>query len=124
MIGTKSFLDSGPRNGSAHIGDPEAQMGVPDRPAPVMPPACVPTAAPTMTAGTVALLSQYHARLVALVRLHRTCTEGQVFLASVYRVWVAEDQDTARRIARELRDARHGDVADRLVADMAREGGV
>lgn len=124
MKATKAFLDSGPDAGSAHIGDPEAQMGVPVRPAPVMPPACVPDAAPTMTAGTVSILIQYHAQLVALVKTHRGGMEGRhPTLASVYRGWVAEDQDTARFIVRELRDAGRSDVADRLAADMARESG-
>ncbi len=91
------------------------------RPAPVMPPACLPDAAPAMTAGTVMLLSQYHARLVALVKMHRDNMEGWPLLADVYRDWIAEDEDTARRIAWELRGARRGDVADRLVADMARD---
>lgn len=114
MIATRNFLDTGPDSGHVYVGDPDAHLFPPARPAPVMPPACV----PGLPDAVVAILLEAHKRHISMgLYSHREATAPKYAIsgsAEHYRKGALENAAKATAIVHALRDAAHYSDADAL----------
>ncbi len=116
MISTRDFLATGPDDGSAYIGDPEANKYAPVRPAPVMPPACVPGYPEVV----ILALWDAHEAHVALGWAHYRFTSDETRPQRImHRQLAVLAAARATAVVQCLRDAGHHADADALRENAA-----